>query len=156
MRYGVLLAIVVLALAGCTGPVTEQPTATPSTESSVDGSSTVRATDTASAAGTPAVSDEAAGDRAIAAEKARVRNATASWPNLTDLSFGILRPAEYEVQARNASGVVVHVTVGYSTSYDCGVSADGAATETRYFVTPERTRLVAVEQDVPDSSGYCE
>jgi hypothetical protein len=48
------------------------------------------------------------------------------------------------------------VTVGYSTSYDCGLSADGAATETRYVVTPERTRLVAVEEDVPDSPGYCE
>lgn len=156
MRYGVLLAVVVLALAGCTGSVTEQPTATPSIDSSVDDSSTAQATDAAAAAGTPAVSNETAGERAIAAEKARIRNATASWSNLTDLSFGILRPAESEVRTRNASGVVVRVTVGYSTSYDCGLSADGAATETRYVVTPERTRLVTVEEDVPDSPGYCE
>lgn len=151
-----LLAVVALAVAGCTGSVTEQPTATPSIDSSVDDSSTAQATDAPSAAGTPAVSNETAGERAIAAEKARIRNATASWSNLTDLSFGILRPAESEVRTRNASGVVVRVTVGYSTSYDCGLSADGAATETRYVVTPERTRLVAVEEDVPDSPGYCE
>jgi hypothetical protein len=156
MRYGVLLAVVVLAFAGCTGSVTDQPTATPSAESSGDGSPTARATDAAAVVGSSAFSDETAGERAIRAEKARVRNATAAWPNRTDLSFGILRPAEYEVQARNASGLVVHVTVGYSTSFDCGLSVDGAATETRYVVTPERTRLVAVEQDVPDSPGYCE
>lgn len=156
MRYGVLLAVFVLAVAGCTGPVTDQPTAAPSAESSGDDSPTARATDAAAETGSPAMSDETAGERAIRAEKARIGNATAAWSNRTDLSFGILRPTEYEVQRRNASGVVVHVTVGYSTSFDCGLSADGAATETRYLVRPERTRLVAVEQDVPGSPGHCE
>ena len=171
MRRRVLVTLVLcilVGLAGCTGSV-----AGPSGESTVEttpGSSTDRTTDGATPSShtatdpaapssptesIPSVSDEAAGDRAIAAEKERIRNVTADWANRTDLRFGILRPAEYEVRSRNASGVVLSVTVGYSTSFSCGTSVDGAATKTRYFVTPERVRLVAVEQDVPESPSYC-
>jgi hypothetical protein len=103
---------------------------------------------------TPTFSAETAGERAIDAEQARIRDATAEWESLTDLSFGILRPAEYTVRSRNASGVVVAVTVGYSMEFDCDTAVDGAATKTRYFVTAEDVRLVAVTQDVPAPS-YC-
>jgi hypothetical protein len=50
--------------------------------------------------------------------------------------------------------VVVAVTVGYSMEFDCATSVDGATTKTRYLVTVEAVRLVAITQDVPDPS-YC-
>ncbi|WP_380675256.1 hypothetical protein [Salinigranum sp. GCM10025319] len=158
MRNRVLLTLslcVLVGLAGCTGSVADpsgEPTADPSTDRSTP---TTTETTLSPTDAVPPISDEEAGERAIAAEKARIGNVTADWENRTDLSFGILRPAEYEVRSRNASGVVLSVTVGYSTSFSCGTSVDGAATTTRYVVTPETVRLVAVEQDVPESPSYC-
>lgn len=153
MRFAPLLVVVALVVpAGCTGPVAE-PAVAPSTEQTPHADSTASPS-TLSSTPTPALSSDAADERAIAAEKARIRNETEAWDHLTDLSFGILRPAEYTVRSRNASTVIVAVTVGYSVTFDCDTAVDGAATKTRYAVTAEETRLVAVEQDLPDPS-YC-
>jgi hypothetical protein len=140
-----------ILLAGCTSSVVDQSPASP--DAPTDSTGTTTATPDPTTAATPSISNETAGERAIAAEKARIRNATAEWTGLTDLSFGILRPAEYEIRGRNASGVLVDVTVGYSVSFACGLSADGAATRARYLVTADDIRLVAVEQDVGQSPG---
>jgi len=134
------LLAALLVLAGCGAPA--GPAATPTT------TTTPTATQTPTPVDRP--SDSAASQRAIGAEKARIRDALADRENLTDLSFGILRPAEATVVERNATGAFVETTVGYSVSFgDC--SMDGAATQTRYFVSSERTRLVAVEQDVTEA-----
>lgn len=128
-----LLTAALLVLAGCTGtPVggMSTPTHTPTT--------------------TPNPPDETARNQAIAAEQDRIRAALTDRENLTGLSFGVIRPAKAEVDTRNSTGAIVSVTVGYSfTIENCG-SVDGAATKTRYLVTPERTQLVAVEQDYTD------
>lgn len=128
-----LLTAALLVLAGCTGmPIGDNSTLTPT------------------ATTTPNPPDDTARDRAIAAEKNRIHGAMAGRENVTGLSIGILRPAEAEVVARNATGAFVAVTVGYSYMVEnCG-SFDGATTKTRYFVTTERTRLVTIEQDVSD------
>lgn len=153
MRQSVraFVVLVLVVFAGCAGA--GPPTAGPSPTEHASAS----ATPTATAPATPTPStlpNETAGERAISAEKARIRNETSAWESLTDLSFGILRPAEYTVRSRNASGVIVDVTVGYSMEFDCNTAVDGAATKARYVVTAETTRLVAVAQDVPDSD-YC-
>ncbi len=148
--------VVLVVLVGCTGAGTgpspaapATPTLTPAPMPTSTPASTLTSTPTAT------LSAGAAGKRAIAAEKTRIRDTTADWESLIDLSFGILRPAEYTVRSRNASGVVVAVTVGYSMEFECDIAVDGATTKTRYFVTVEKVRLVAVTQDVPDPS-YCE
>jgi hypothetical protein len=144
-----LVLVVCVVCAGCTG-FPAAPSTTP--DSPPTTASSPSPTSTPTPVSIPA---ETAGERAIAAEKARIRNVTSAWSNLTDLSFGILRPADYELRRRNASGVVVDVTVGYSTSFTCGPSVDGAATETQYVVTAETVRLVRVEQDVGDPPDEC-
>jgi hypothetical protein len=146
-----VFVVSLLALAGCTGSVVDRSPASPGATTDSTGTTTTPPDPTTAA--TPSISNESAGERAIAAEKARIRNATADWTGLTDLSFGILRPAEYEIRERNASGVIVDVTVGYSMSFDCGLSADGAGTRAQYLVTADDVRLVAVEQDVGGSPG---
>jgi hypothetical protein len=151
-RVALVFVVALLALAGCTGSVADRSPAGPDA-TAADSTSTATGTPDLTTAATPSVSNESAGERAIAAEKARIRNATADWTGLTDLSFGILRPAEYEIRERNASGVIVDVTVGYSTSFDCGLSVDGAGTRAQYLVTADDVRLVAVEQDVGQSPG---
>lgn len=136
-----------VVLVGCVGA--GPPTAAPPTAGYATEPSTTAVTPTPST-----LTNQTAGERAISAEKARIRNETADWASLTDLSFGILRPAEYTVRLRNASGVTVSVTVGYSMEFDCGLAVDGAATKARDVVTAETTRLVAVTQDVP-APDYC-
>jgi hypothetical protein len=145
VRAFVLLALVVLA--GCVG--SGPPAAAPPTAEQTTAPTTPTATPTAST-----LPDETAGERAIAAEKARIRDELLGSASLTGLSFGILRPAEYTVRSRNASGVVVAVTVGYSMEFDCGLAVGGAATKTWYVVTAVSTRLVAVTQDVSDAD-FC-
>lgn len=147
-----MFAVALVALAGCTGSVTDPPPASPDATAATS-TSTATGTLDPSTPAAPSLSNGEAGERAIAAEKARIRNATADWAGRTDLSFGILRPAEYEVRGRNASGVLVDVTVGYSVSFACGLSADGAATRAQYLVTAECVRLVAVRQGVGQSPG---
>lgn len=134
----IVLLLVLVVLAGCVGtPAGDTPTPTNSP------------TPTA----TPDPPNETARNQAIAAEKDRIRTALDGRENLTGLGFGILRPAEAEVTERNATGAFVDVMVGYSfTIENCG-SYDGATTETRYFVSPDRTRLIDVEQDYTDRRG---
>ena len=150
-RRALVFVVALVAFAGCTGSVADPSPASPG--ATATSASTATQTPDPVATATLSLSNETAGERAIAAEKARVRNATADWNGLTDLSFGILRPAEYEIRGRNASGVFVDVTVGYSVSLACGLSADGAATQARYLVTTDEVRLVAVQQDVGQSPG---
>jgi spore coat protein U-like protein len=147
-----VFVVAVVAFAGCTGSVADPSPPSPGTTTPTSMSHATQTPDPVTPA-TPSLSNETAGERAIAAEKARVRNATADWTGLTDLSFGILRPAEYEIRERNASGVFVDVTVGYSVSFSCGLSADGAATRARYVVTTDDVRLVTVRQDVGQPPG---
>jgi len=138
VRLAPALLAALLAFAGCVGaPAGDAPgtSGTPATAASP------------SASPTPTVSAVTARERAIDAEKARIRGAL-DHENVTDLSFGVLRPAEAEVVERNATGAVVAVTVGYSVEINGACSLDGAATKTRYAVSKEETRLLAVGQDV--------
>lgn len=158
MRKATLLTAAVLLLTGCAGisgsaPAADaggKPTAvsdTPDAPTPTDDAGTTRATATPAVPDVPAY---AAGERAIAAEKARIRTALSDRTKLTDLSFGILRPAEASTVERKETGAIVAVTVGYSISFeDC--SLDGAATRTRYLVSEDRARLLAVEQGVTDT-----
>jgi hypothetical protein len=147
-----LLVCLLVLVAGCAGG----PPATPTQPET-----TPAATPTSSPTPTEQVSDAAAGERAIAAEKQRITAETRDWEHLTDLSFGILRPASYSVVNRTESGVLVTVQVGYSMEFACGASddptdaVDGAATETEYRVTTAETRLVSVEQDLYDGEDAC-
>lgn len=77
-----------------------------------------------------------------------------------DLDFGILQPAEYEVERRNSTGVFAGISVGYSATLDCEdedrqPSVDGATTRTTYFATEDERHLVHVSQDVVDIGSYC-
>ncbi|WP_276273537.1 hypothetical protein [Haloarcula litorea] len=138
MRRAALIAVL-LVTAGCLGSPSGEP------------ATTAEPTPTDTPTRTPAaMSNATAADRAIDAEKARVRDALADREHLSDLSFGILRPAEAAVTDRNATGAFVDATVGYSVSFDGECSLDGAATKTRYFVAPNRTALLSVEQDVTE------
>lgn len=172
MRRSALLVVVLVVLAGCAGPVADSPagdrstttdrarTDKPDKPNKPDKPDQRDPTTTAPTDGTTATATapapETAGERAIAAEKSRIRDVTADWTGLADLRFGAVRPVEYEVHSRNASGTVVDVTVGYSTSFDCGLSLGGRTTETRYLVTTDTTRLVGVERNATQPpGGYC-
>lgn len=153
-RYLLALCALVV-LAGCAGgpgggSTTPTPTATDSP--------TPTATSTAPATST--LSLPAVGERVVHAEQTRVRERAEEYESLADLSFGILEPAEYEIDRRNGTGVFVAVTVGYSTTLDCegedgGPSVDGATTEATYFATEDDLHLVNVSQDVVDLGSYC-
>ncbi|SHH53073.1 hypothetical protein [Halobaculum gomorrense] len=156
----VVLCVLVVA-AGCLGPA---GVATPATDTPTEppsATSTPGQTPTQTAPVTPPVSDEVAGERAVAAEQARIERIAAGNDTLTGLSFGILRPDEFEVVDRNRTAVIVRVTVGYSVSFDCDgdgepeSSADGAYTEATYLVTETETELRAVSQGFLPSGGHC-
>lgn len=141
-RIHAVLVLALLAVAsGCSGgPGTA---ATPTR-----GASTTAATTTATPTSTLAAHD--AGERAVAAEQERIEAVAAEFGNLTGLTFGAVNPPEFEVIDRNASGVVVRVTVGYSVSVDCDgdgdpeSAVDGASTVARYRVTDDAVALLAV------------
>lgn len=165
-RWTALLLILFVLVSGCVG-TPASGTDAESTESAAtptDPDSTVSPTPTASPTLTtvPDIPDDEAGRRAIAAEQARVENATDDWGNLTNLSFGVLRPAEYELVARNESGVVVDVEVGYSMEFACGnateatQSVDGAGTEARYLVTEGSVELLAGDDVYDSDASVCE
>jgi hypothetical protein len=162
-----LLTAALLVLAGCTGtgvapqsttsPEPTAGTATPTASSPVadtpDGTATpTPVTDTLSPL-PERPSNATARTRAIDAEKGRIRAALGDHENVTDLSFGILRPAEAEVRDRNETAVVVAVTVGYSVEFDEACASDGMATKTRYVVTADRTELSSIEQNVTSARG---
>lgn len=154
-----LLALCVLVvLAGCGGgpggpgspPTTSEPATTESPTPA----------ETTTAPATSALSPRSVGERAINAEQTRVRERAQEHEQLADLGFGILQPAEYTVDRRNATGLFVNVTVGYSATLECDTedrqpSVDGATTETTYFATEDELHLVNVSQDVVDLGGYC-
>jgi hypothetical protein len=145
---------VLFALAGCLGGVGQSP-------SSPAPSATPSPTTTATLTPTATLSTDDAGERAIAAEQSRIERRLGEYEAVGGLGFGILRPAESEVVARNGSGVVVRVTAGYSLELDCDgdgtpeESLDGAGTETTYAVSEAGARLAGVSRGVLDPSGYC-
>jgi hypothetical protein len=163
VRFWSLLLVTLVLLAGCLGTPTTGTDATSAnpTATATERDSTFFPTPTASPTLTPFpdIPDGGAGRRAIAAEKARIENATADWGNLTDLSFGILRPASYEIVERNETGIVVDVEVGYSMEFACGNatesthSVDGAGSEARYLVTEDPVELLSGD-DIYDSDAH--
>lgn len=160
MRPLLAAALVCLLLgAGClTGPTAtpglsqSPPASSPSSDGTItEGPPSTTTTDTATESPqgrTDTLSAEAAGERAIGAESERIRRVVADWENLTMLAIGDIRPAEYTIQERNESGVVVTVTVGHSLSFDCNYHVDGATTKARYLVTDGDVRLLEVIEDV--------
>jgi hypothetical protein len=151
LRYCILICGFVL-IAGCIGgsPAnTSTPSATP----------TQSATPTPSV--TPPQSGTAVGERAIAAEQARIEQQANTYKNLTGLRFGTIEPADSEVVSRNSTGVIAEVSVGYSASIDCDgdgepdSAVDGANTVTTYFITENNSRLTEVSQDFLNPVDYC-
>lgn len=154
-RYLLALCALVV-LAGCGGGP-GAPSATPS--ASATQSPTPTASETPAAPATSTLSGEAVGQRVIHAEQTRVRERAEEYDQLAEISFGILKPAEYEVDRRNSTGVFVEVTVGYSSTLDCDdgrdPAVDGATTEATYFATEDELHLLNVSQDVVDLGSYC-
>ncbi|WP_277553352.1 hypothetical protein [Halobaculum limi] len=152
-----LVVCCLVASAGCLGPSGAAPSTTDAPTDSPAATPTV----TPTATPTPPVSAEAAGERAIAAEKDRIERVAADDDTLTGLAFGILRPAEFEVVEWNRTSITVRVRVGYSVSFDCDgdgdpeSSADGAYTEATYLVTETETELRTISQEFLPSGGHC-
>lgn len=165
VRTHALLAVCALVVvAGCLGGgagTTATRTTTPTPADTTATRTTADTTTVRTTAGTRTASDEAVGERAIAAEKRRVERTMATYETVTDLSFGILRLPDYEVVRRNESGAVVRASVGYSVEVDCDgdgepdSSADGAKTVATYLVAGDDVRLLGVSQDVPREEVYC-
>lgn len=109
----------------------------------------------------PTLSNGTAGDRAVAAEEHRLRRIDEGHDRIIGLGFEIMGQSESQVRRRNASGVVVRVSVSYSASIDCDtdgspeLASDGANTVATYLVTAEATRLQSVSQAFLDPARPC-
>lgn len=182
MRRTLPVAVVCLlaVTAGCLGGVADGPTpeATQTTTRQTDAATatttqtdtepqrdtptqTATPSSTTTPSPTPTQSAERAGERAIAAEEARIRARVDEYDRVGGLGLGILVPPEYEIIERTADGVRVRVEVGYSVEFDCDTDGepeealDGASTLTTYLVTDETTTRRTVSRDVLSPDRYC-
>jgi hypothetical protein len=173
VRWTVLISLVLLStvLGGCLaragvpgGATGDGETATATDPATATTSSTRTATVTDTAVQTTSlVHPSFAAERALTAEKDRIRQLNTSLPRVRGLRSGILRGTEWKLLDRNTTGVILRIEIGYSVGLNCTLSTagpeqavDGTVTVTRYFVTDSEVSLLSVETAFVDPADYCD
>lgn len=151
-RIAPILVVCLLVFAGCTGSpggtTTDTPTETPAR---------TIATETTTPTESPAVSPGEARDRALRAEKARLRRTFDNSTEIKDLSIGIYGGGEHEITIENVSADAVYVRTRVSFSYEfyCDPgdyktgAVDGQKTDSVYVVRKNTTELASGGIETP-------
>lgn len=134
-RIGPLAIVVLLALAGCAGVPSGGLSDTQTHEQTTQA---------------PSISTETAKDRALDAEKERVKTILENASNITG-SVGIYGEKNATVLNQSSEGIYVQVKMPYSYEYHCkgkDGNVDEVTTKEIYLVTNNSNQLVEIEKEV--------
>ena len=147
-----MLALMVIT-AGCAGFTGSPSTDSQSTtQSPGDTSATTSASTSASTTTTQTSTSESVADakqRAMSAEKERIKQQFDS--SNTSVTVGVYGQTTATVVNQSETGILVRVTMSYSYEYSCNNesgAADGLTTKVVYQVTSSNTSIVEIDEDV--------